>query len=65
MSYRSIYIVEVLDYPGYKLCERRFFRNKRCAERAIGTYSGSGRVCYMRKLNKSEHRYLDLDVVEG
>lgn len=64
MSYRCIYCVEALD-SSYRIVARRYFRNKRAAERAIRSYKKCGYGCYIRKLDKSEHRYVKSDDVEG
>lgn len=66
MSYRCIYCVEALDISHFsRIVARRFFRNKRAAERAICAYKKCGYGCYIRKLDKSEHRYVKPDDVEG
>lgn len=57
MSYRCIYCVEALD-PSYRIVARRYFRNKCAAERAVRAYKKCGYGCYVRKLDKSEHRYV-------
>lgn len=64
-SYRCIYCVEAFDKSDYVLVARQYFRNKRSAERAVGTYAKCGYACYVRKLGKYEHRYVNPDYVEG
>lgn len=66
MSYRCIYCVEALDTSHFsRIVARRYFRNKRAAEKAVRAYKKCGYGCYIRKLGKSEHRYVNPDDVEG
>lgn len=59
MSYRCIYCVEALDTSDFRTVARRFFRNKRAAEKAVRAYKKCGYGCYIRKLGKFEHRYVN------
>lgn len=65
MSYRCIYCVEALDTTDYDLVARGYYRNKRLALCAIRSYAKLGYVCYLRKLGKYEHRYVNPEFVEG
>lgn len=65
MSFRCIYCVQALDPSDYNLVALRYFRNKRCAERAVRVYYKLFYACYIRKLGKHEFRYVNPDCVEG
>ena len=60
-KFRTIYIIEAYAEIGL-LVARRFASNKKTAERIANNYPHSQTLVY--KLRKSEHQFVNPDIVE-